>query len=388
MKRRFSIAFVCDPIGESKAGIIVSTLRFAAILRARGHKVVFVGARGMPENDTTREIPTYRYRSIPLPKSDGWRLALPTPRELAEVFAEEDIDVVHVTIPTPCAIAAARVAKKRGMGLVAHSHSQPENLSMVLPGLVQRVANPMWNKFLAWVYGKADLLIYPSPFARDILEPYKKVDVATMVISNGVDAKEFSSRETGDFLERFDIPRKPVKILFVGRLFPEKSVHTLVEAMATVVKATPESHLMIVGGGYLRASLESLVERLRLQDHVTFLGIVDDVEKVQAYNASDVFVLPSLAELEGMVVLEAMATGLPIIVSDAEMSASKFFVRDNGFLFRTGDAAHLAERITTMVRDATLRSRMARESLRRVEKYDIGKSVDLLEEAYHSVLEP
>ena len=76
-------------------------------LWGRGHKVVFVGARGMPENETTREIPTYRYRSIPLPKSDGWRLALPTPRELTEVFAKEDIDVVHITIPTPCAIAAA-----------------------------------------------------------------------------------------------------------------------------------------------------------------------------------------------------------------------------------------------------------------------------------------
>jgi glycosyltransferase involved in cell wall biosynthesis len=144
---------------------------------------------------------------------------------------------------------------------------------------------------------------------------------------------------------------------------------------------------MIAGSGHLRSKLEKLVESLGMKKHITFLGFVSDADKILAYNASDIFVLPSFAELEGMVILEAMACGKPIIVSDAEMNASRFFVDGNGFLFKTLDHKHLAEQALKIITDADLRKKMGIVSLEKIKNYDINKSVDLLEEVYYKALE-
>jgi glycosyltransferase involved in cell wall biosynthesis len=143
---------------------------------------------------------------------------------------------------------------------------------------------------------------------------------------------------------------------------------------------------MIVGGGHLRSKLEKLVQNLKIEKHITFLGLVSEEDKILAYNASDIFILPSLAELEGMVVLEAMACGKPIIISDAEMSASRYFVDGNGFLFKTLDHQHLAEQALKLITDADLRKKMGEVSFKNIKNYDINNSVLLLEEVYYKAL--
>jgi glycosyltransferase involved in cell wall biosynthesis len=132
--------------------------------------------------------------------------------------------------------------------------------------------------------------------------------------------------------------------------------------------------------------LEKLVHRLGVHKHITFLGLVSEENKIHAYNASDIFVLPSIAELEGMVVLEAMACGKPIVIADAEMSASRFFVDGNGFLFRAYDSKDLAEQVLKLIVDADLRKRLGEVSFEKSKNYDIHKSVEQLEAVYYWAL--
>ena len=144
---------------------------------------------------------------------------------------------------------------------------------------------------------------------------------------------------------------------------------------------------MVVGSGHLRQKLEKLAKDLNVNNYVTFLGLVSEEDKIFAYNACDIFILPSLAELEGMVVLEAMACGKPIIISDAKMSASRFFVDGNGFLFETKNGKHLAEQAMELISSMDLRKKMGEVSLEKSKNYDIHRSADKLEEVYYSVLE-
>lgn len=386
---------VCDPIGNNKSGVVVSTLRFGRLLKDRGHHVIFIGARSKEhkEHSHHHDIKAYRYRSIPLPKSGteeksgGWNLALPSVNELKKVFKEEKIDVVHILLPMTGSIVAIKAAKALGIKIVAHSHSQPENLFADMPKAARPTLYKMWNKYLMWVYSKAESLIYPSEMAKNLLEKLGDKEQPSQVVSNGINLQEFKIMDVGDFYERFSVPRKKIKLLFVGRLFPEKSVDTLIKALPHILKEHPETHLMIAGSGYLRSKLEKLSHTLNIKDNVTFLGLVSEEDKILAYNACDIFVLPSLAELEGMVVLEAMACGKPIIISDTEMSASRYFVDGNGFLFKTKDHMSLAEEVLKLVKDAELRKKMGEVSLERSKKYDINKSVALLEEVYYRALE-
>ena len=379
---------ICDPIGSNNSGSVFSTLRFGKLLKARGHHVIFIGAKTKENKDESHGhgVKTYRYRSIPIPKGGGWYLAFPTVRELKKVFQEEKIDVVHILLPMSGGVSALKAAQSLDIKIVAHSHSQPENLFMDMPKFIQPTMNNLWNRYLVWMYKKAESLIYPTEFAHSLLHKLSKKDQPFMVISNGINLEEFRPKELGDFHERFNIPSKKIKLLFVGRLNPEKSIDTLIKAVPHIIKMYPDIHVMIVGGGHLRSKLEELVQNLGLKEYITFLGVVSEEDKIHAFNASDIFILPSLAELEGMVVLEAMACGKPIIISDAEMSASRFFVDGNGFLFKTLDHQHLAEQALKLITDKDLRKKMSEVSSEKVKKYDINKSVELLEEVYYKAL--
>jgi glycosyltransferase involved in cell wall biosynthesis len=386
-KKKLNIAMVCDPIGSNKSGVVVSTMRFGKLLRERGHHVIFIGAKSQEHSGHSEHngIKAYRFRSLPVPKSGGWNLALPTVGELKKVFEEEKIDVVHIILPMSGSIQAIRAANKLSIKIVAHSHSQPENLFMDMPKLIRPTLNNIWNKFLVWVYGKAKALIYPSEMARSLLHKLGKKDQPSEVISNGINLKEFRSIDIGDFHNRFGIPEDKIKLLFVGRLFPEKSIDTLIKAMPHIIKEHKDTHVMIVGGGHLKSRLEKLAENLGVHKHITFLGLVSEEDKISAYNASDIFVMPSLAELEGMAVLEAMACGKPVVISDAEQSASRYFVGGNGFLFETQNHVDLAEKILAIIKDDELREKMGQKSLEMSRDYDIEKSADKLERLYYSL---
>ena len=379
---------ICDPIGGNKSGVVVSTVRFAKLLKDRGHKVIFVGAHGKEHKNKSHYegIKIHSYRGLPVPKGGGWYLAFPTVKELKKVFQEEKIDVVHILLPMSGAIAAIKAAKALQIKIVAHSHSQPENLFMDLPKFIQPTLGKLWNKYLAWLYGKAELIIYPTEFGRKLLHHLTEKDKPSMVVSNGVNIDRYKIKEVGDFHARFKIPEETFNIVYVGRLYPEKSIDTLIKAIPHVLRKYPNIHVMLAGAGHMRPKLEKLVATLNLDKHITFLGLVSDVDKILAYNAGDIFVSPSFAELEGMTVLEAMACGKPIIVPNAEMNAAKFFITENGFLFKTEDPIDLAEKILQLAFDPDLRKKMGGVSLEKSKNYAIQKSVERLEAAYYKVL--
>jgi glycosyltransferase involved in cell wall biosynthesis len=388
--KKLRIAMICDPIGDYKAGVLMSVLRFSKLLTKRGHHIIFIGARTKenPTHDHHHGMKAYRFRSIPLPKSGGWHLAFPTVSEVKKVLQDEQIDVVHIILPMSAALVATKAARSLGVKIVAHSHSQPENLFMDVPKIMGRaLLYRAWNSYLAWLYSKAESIVYPSEMAYNLLDNLTSEGKPSTVISNGIDTEEFKTADVGDFHERHAVPQDTVKIVFVGRLYPEKSVDTLIKAVPHIIATHPKSHIMIVGDGHLRQKLEALVDRLGIQKHVTFLGLVSDEDRLHAYNASDIFVLPSFAELEGMVVLEAMSCGKPILIANSEMSASRYFVDGNGFLFETANHTDLAEHALRLITNAELRKEMGEASLKKSKDYDIHRSIDRLEEVYRQALE-
>ena len=208
-KNTLNIAMVCDPIGSNKSGVVVSTLRFSKLLKEKGHNVIFIGAHGKEHKNHSHHdgIKIYSYRGLPVPKSGGWYLAFPTIKELKKVFQKEKINVVHIILPMTGAIVAIKAAKALNIKIVAHSHSQPENLFMDMPKFIQPMLGKLWNKYLAWLYSKAELIIYPSQLGHKILHHLTKNDKPSTIISNGVNVDRYKIKEVGDFHNRFNIPK-------------------------------------------------------------------------------------------------------------------------------------------------------------------------------------
>jgi len=387
--KKLNIAIICDPITHLTAGSIVSTLRFAERLKKRGHKIIFIAAKDKEKRDISfyEGFKIYRFFSIALPGSKGqYLISFPKVKAIKHILNEEKIDLVHVIDPTPAAILCVKAAKSLGIKVVAHSHTQPENLCMQLPKFVQsKSLNNLIYNYIVWIYRKVDAVICPSKFAERMLYKFDK-NLKTYVISNGVDLSRFKKVDYKKLSDSGKSSSKEKLILYVGRLHMEKSVHTLIESMPYILKKLKNVCLDIVGAGHLQEDLKNLAKDLGILDKITFTGKISDKDLLKEYNNCDLFVLPSIAELEGMVVLEAMACGKPILISDSKLSASSDFVNGNGLVFKLQNPKDLAEKALIILTNERKIKKMAAESYRQIQGYDINKSVDKLENLYYKVL--
>jgi glycosyltransferase involved in cell wall biosynthesis len=386
--RPLRIGLVGDGIGDVVAGSFISTSRFGELLSSRGHSVTFVSS-GSPRNVRERAyrgMKMYRFLGVPVPWSDGQLyLALPSRRRVRQILVDERLDLIHVTIPLPLGLIAVRVAKAMGLPIVMHSHTQPQNIfmnSFPLPG--QAALTHRFFRYLNWIYRQADMMIYPSAFSRRQFPELGTLP--NTVISNGVDVERFRPTCPDAFMHRFGLSKDKQHLMYLGRLHGEKDVETLIRAMPAVLTRRPAAHLFIVGLGYERPKLERIARDLAVVPHITFCGYVPDDELAAAYSACSLFVLPSLAELEGMAVLEAMACGKPILVADSVDSAARELVVDNGLLFRARDPEDLARQADRVLSDPERLRAMAEASLRISGVFDIQASAAALETVYYSVV--
>ncbi len=382
-----TIALVCDGIADVVAGSFISTARLGERLQARGHRVVFIssGSREQTLQHVHRGMTIHRLWGVVLPRSGHLRLAVPFGFMLRRLLRDEQIDIVHVMLPTPLGAVAGRLAKAMGLPLVMHSHTQPDNIFMNGPHFPGRDAlTRLFGRYLTWLYRQGDVLVHPSAFSqRQFPVPGAS---RHEVISNGVDRRWFRPTAADAFRQRFQLSRGTQHLLYVGRLHPEKNVETLIRAMPMILARRPHTHLLLVGLGYKQPTLQRVAEACAVAAQVTFCGFVPDVDLPAAYNACDLFVLPSLAELEGIAVLEAMACGKPILIADATDSAATDLVEGNGLLFHARDPEHLAAQACRLLSDAPRLRAMGTKSLVNSRAFDINESVAALEAVYYSLL--
>lgn len=227
----------------------------------------------------------------------------------------------------------------------------------------------------------ADLVLAVSEFEKNLILSAGMRPKRIEVLFNGVNSLDFK-KERKNVFENFDIGERKI-ILFVGRLGFNKDLPTLLRAL----KSVKESVLFLIGpDAGERANLDLLVKELNLEERVFILGALDREEVISAYQHSDIFCLPSINEAFGLVILESMASGLPVIASD--LSATKEIIEDgkNGLLFKVGDFSDLADKVNILLGDSKLRKRFSEEGKKTVEeKYEWEKIVGSLEKLYQEI---
>lgn len=174
------------------------------------------------------------------------------------------------------------------------------------------------------------------------------------VIYNGVNIEEFNPLE--------DKQNDKFKVICVSRITARKGINYLIEATDQLVKKNYNIELEIVGEGNEKAKLEKMVEKLELGNHVKFLGIIPHNELPALYSQADIFVLPSLNEGMSNTVLEALASGLPIVATDTGGTRELLSGGDNGFIVKMKNSEDLMIKIGRIMRDGDLQKRMSQRS--------------------------
>lgn len=218
----------------------------------------------------------------------------------------------------------------------------------------------------------ADRVIAVSPHVADQVASLSVEQDRIRVIRSGVDTQEFAPKDRIACRAELGLDLDLPLVLFVGNLEPRKAVDRLIQAMAQITSRLPNAQLIVIGSGESAGAdnqepyLRRLVDDLRLGGSVRLLGRVSDAELLRWYGAADVFALPSSSEAQGLVALEAMSMGLPVVASAVGGLLGTIQDRESGYLVPFGDVRQLAERIIRLLADPGLAASMSQAARRRV----------------------
>jgi glycosyltransferase involved in cell wall biosynthesis len=377
-----TVLIVADTFPPDVNGAANFAMRLAAGLTERGHDVHVLAqshnnrAGAFKERHADQTFTVHRLLSLRWLKHDWIRFVYPwrINANAARIIDEVKPDVVHIQSHFIAGRGASNQAMKRGIRIVATNHFMPENmieftgLPRFIWPLSVRIA---WND-AARILGRAAEVTSPTRRAADYLEQQTGL--------RGVHAVSCGIR-AADYTPSFE-PRRQNRIAFHGRVAPEKQLDKLLEAVALLPEDL-DVHLDIVGDGDQRKNLENPAGKLGIRDRVEFHGRVTDQRLRRVLTEATVFAMPSIAELQSIATMEAMASGLPVVAADAMALPHLVHDGENGYLFTPGDVDGLAERLTTVLTaSAEDRGRMQRASLRMVEAHDMTRTLDTFEALY------
>ncbi len=364
--------------------------RLAHGLARRGHDVRVVAPGTSLRNYTEADEPTtiYRVSASSFIFSPRYKVSLRPYSRMKKIIEDFRPDVIHIHNAYKIGLSALKLAKKYHIRTVATNHFMPENLLLNVPlgKLFKKFLAAITWKYLIWFHNRADFVTSPTQTAVDLLTQHG-LKPPRQAVSNGIDTEKFHPAQISESLRsKYNLPVVPT-IIYLGRVDGEKRLDLLITAFATTLKSGVTGHLLIVGGGTKKTELETLAQKLGIGKSVTFTGSIPEAEKPAIYNLARAFAITSPAELQSIVLLEAMASGLPVIAVD--VAALKELVRDevNGYLVPFENNEILAEKLGRLLTDANLAKRMGEKSREIVmEKHSTEKTFEFYEAIYEKLI--
>lgn len=381
-KPRIRVLIAADTFAPDVNGAARFAERLAAGLVARGHEVQIMAPSPSRKHGSWTEMHegqpmvVHRLHSWRWYPHDWLRYALPwlVRGESRRILDSFHPDVVHFQSHINVGRGVSIEAAKRNIRMIGTNHFMPENMvkfSLIPVGFQDRVIKAAWRAARR-TFGRAAAVTTPTRRAAQFLEKYTGL-TGVYAISCGIDADNYSPN--------FE-PRSENRILFVGRVTGEKQIDVLLQA-AALLAPDLDAKVEIVGGGDQRRNLEHLADTLGIRSRVTFTGYVSDDELRAAYSRASVFAMPSIAELQSIATMEAMASGLPVVAANAMALPHLVHDEANGFLFKPSDAQDLADKLAMVLTAAPERMEaFKRESLKLIAAHDIKRTLNTFECLY------
>jgi glycosyltransferase involved in cell wall biosynthesis/predicted metal-dependent phosphoesterase TrpH len=333
----------------------------------RGFEIEVIGT----DPGVDRRLPAVAELDVPL--YPGLRIGVPGLPAAVETLAEGAFDAIHVCSPGPVGIAGALVARGLGVPLIGSYHTELTAYAALRsgdPSLAQAM-----DLAVRALYGACDLVLSPSPASDEALQRLGIAPARIARWDRGVDCSRFDPALRG---ER-ELPGE-LTVLYSGRITREKGADLLADAFLEAHGRDPRLHLVLAGGGPEEERL-----RERLGAHATFLGWQEGAELARVYASADIFLFPSATDTFGQVILEAHASGLPVVAVAAGGPLSLIEHRVSGLLCEPSADA-LAEGVLELAGSPLLRGRLAAVALAGVRRRTWEGALERLGEGYRRVL--
>jgi len=380
---KLKVVMACDTFAPDINGAARFAERLASGLVRHGHEVHIIaastdsthGSRIEMHDGSRMMVHRMRSHRVPQHKTLRWTQPIGLSSEIRKILRQVKPDALHIQSHLLMGRFAIQAAKGSGLRMIATNHVMPENLIKysLLPKFTHKAAMRITWADAGRILRKMDALTTPTRRAAELLESAAGV-TGVLAISCGIDASRFANETP--------TTNKNPRFLFLGRLDDEKRIHILLQAVAKLTEH-PNVIVELVGDGGERENLSRLATQLGIADRVIFTGHISDRDLPAAYERCTAFVMPSIAELQSIATMEAMASGRPVIAADAMALPHLVHDGDNGYLFPPDDPAALADRLRRILNaDQQELNRLSENSLHLIQSHDIERTIRIFENLY------
>lgn len=319
-----------------------------------------------------------RFKSVNFPVYPECRLSLPLYSNFSQLADKFKPDIVHLVTPLGIGLSGLRYARERGIPIVSSFHT---NFDVYLKYYNLQCFEPLLWNFFKWFHKFCSINFCPS---LDTMETLQSKGIENLKIwSRGIDTEAFNSIHRDPGIRARINPKGKKTFLYVGRLAAEKDLDILMSSIRNINTVHPGmAQFVIVGDGPYASYMKETSP-----DNVVFTGYLKGQALSEMYASCDVFVFPSSTETFGNVVLEAMASGLPVVAVNSGGVKDSIIHGYNGLLCKSRDVGSFTDSISRFIDDGSLISRMGTNARQYTFSKSWNKIFSQLVSDYHTVVE-
>jgi len=362
IRPRLKIAIVTETWSPEINGVALSLLQLCKGLQKQGHKILLI----RPEQKLVCNefLPNQEclVRAQAIPQYPSLQFGWPQFLKVSQALDHFAPNVVHIVTEGPLGLSVLQAAKSKRIPVSSGFHSPFQEFSRYfdLAFLIKPI-----QRYLRWFHNNTQLTCIPSKDTEYILREFG-ICCPLLVVGRGVDVTRFSPQYYSEVLrQQWKVTSSTKVMLYVGRLSPEKEIDVLIQAYVAMKKHSQQDiKLVIVGDGPERNRLEMLCQ----DGEVIFTGNLSGLKLAQTYASANVFVFASQVETFGNVVLEAMASGLPVIAYNYACAHLHVRNGETGWLSALGDTTGFIQSIYTLPNNQRLKHMglQAREAVQHI----------------------
>jgi Glycosyltransferase len=370
----------------SGAALVVE--RLAKSMAERGHQVLVIAAsdKNYPYTSYQENLTILRLKSIHNSLRVGQRFLLYPRLKILKALNEFCPNIIHTHEPLLLSQLGLEYAHSTRIPILLTVHQIPWFAASYLPNVtgIRSVSESILWAYARRMQRQFTSVITPSRTISDLVT--RMTGIQPKTISNGISLETFHPHLSSDnntaLRKRLHLPPHVPVILHVGRLDIDKNVERVVQAAAQAMQQT-DAHLLIVGDGSQKHTLMKMCETLKIADRVHFPGYLTLQEGLpEIYRLASLFITASEIEVQSLVLLEAIASALPIVAVRATFVPEIVHEGVTGFLVESGDINGLANAILTLLKNSKQRREMGKVSRMLAEAHDVHISLDLHEQFY------
>lgn len=342
---------------------VALTLQQHVRLAEKNHKALQIITCHSTENEKRPNVINFEPIGVyQLPEYPEQRIYFPPLIEMLQYCYEKEFNHIHTSTPGPIGLAALAIARILKLPISGTYHTAIPQYAQILTG--DSVIEDMTWKYTLWYYDQLDVIYAPSKNTHDELVSRGIRPEKIKVYPRGIDTQRFHpAKRNGILNECYAIDGGTV-LTYVGRISKEKNLTLLVDAFRQLCAKTENVHMVIVGDGPYLSEMKEITQGLPCH----FTGYLTGERLPEIYASSDVFVFPSTTDTFGNVVLEAQASGLPVIVTDEGGPKENMIHEKTGLIVAAGDSEALFEAMYQLTTQQLQRKLMSHEARHYVEE--------------------